>query len=257
MKLAKATIYLCSILALISCGGGGGDGSDNSDANDSQGNLDDQNDDSLDPFNNEPSPPGPTPGPTPTPTPNSEPLEQLLGTVTFNSKFNNSSDIFEDIAVFSQIETVEDDRLVVDEDANIACATSEGKFEFLCVQVWNSGSRDMWYFDMDSNGSGSGDWEFCVKEVTTPDCAVKLRDDPAGTVTVRVSSSNQALKLKYDGSSNMVIIRHDVETFRQANKIQNRATFNGVRSSHPGVLGNQATKLDQVLRNKGASESIK
>lgn len=221
MKCLKHVGILSCLLCLAGCSsGGGGSGSgggvpannDDTTINEPEEASDDNG------LNGSPIlPDNFTPDSSGSDSPN--PLDKLIGKVTFTSQFSHEDTLFNDVASFSTIEILDGVELVSDTAANTACTFVDNEFEFYCAHLYDSSARDLWYFDMGSNDSGSGNWEFCSEDIAADDCVVDLLDTPDGSVSVNVSAARSSAQ-KLQVPANMQLIRDDVETYKRAGDLQ-------------------------------------
>lgn len=210
MECVKHIVMPGLLLVLTSCGGGGGS-DNNTEPEDTENvanteNVTDSGNGTVDPLD--------------VPQQSSDPLDKLIGNVTFTSKFTNLDTLFRDSASFSTIETAEGVKLVFDKETNTACRIIGGAYEYFCAHVYDDLAKDLWYFDMGSNGTGAGDWEYCSDDVSSEACVSDLANTPDGSVSVRVSSARTSPIQKFEVPANMELIVNDVEAYKLAGDLQ-------------------------------------
>lgn len=182
-------------------------------------------------------------------------LERLLGSVTFSHVFTNDTEVFEHTVVFDSTSYAENRTILaaeaIGERGAIACTLlPSGGYEFLCLLHFleetsaDVFAREFFAFDMTTNLSGAGIFEFCRDEELEVDvCIGQLRSQPDGTVKVAVAAGSAT-------AASLTATASELATFEQAADAQ--FGLLGVQSnkmSAGGVdLNQQAEKLRSALQ---------
>lgn len=148
-----------------------------------------------------------------------DPLEKLIGTVRFD--YTMGSFLFRDSVNFSNVSIdVDVGKYLLDSTTNTACSLfSSPVFEYICIKINNSGSKDIFVFDMTSNTKGAGEYEFCRSSESSSQCALGIIMSPDGDVEVTVISGSSNRKLELTTPINLEYIYTDVEIYKQGSNM--------------------------------------
>lgn len=128
-------------------------------------------------------------------------INALLGTVSFQYKFNTSSTIYRDTVTFTSSNLTSSGALASDTTSGVvgkltACTYQEdgvdlgdGVYNYLCVITSSAslGNADIFWFNI-SNGTISGRYDYCIGSFSGSACVTDIALGPDGSVSGSVSS---------------------------------------------------------------------
>ena len=180
-------------------------------------------------------------------------LAKLYGLVTFNYKFTGSSNTYTDSVRFSSANRTSDGQVlvanVIGSNYPIACTTLTSGYQFFCMIADPASYLDVFAFNVSSNNSISGVYEYCLPSQSSENCASDLVYTPDGVVTGLVNPSANSLSLNNENPFSIRTEKHQSKLI-QVSEIESVAPQKVFSLKQVESVEEIATKLKNIAGSR-------
>lgn len=135
---------------------------------------------------------------------------------------------------------------LLNRNANIGCGSTDSTPKFLCVIDSPGGDLDVLLFDINSTGSISGKYEYCIAGVSLADCISDLIYTPDRTTSGSIVKNSSSDRLDANDFSRATNTSHDHQQFENKD---NSKVFNLKNESSNTTTEKPTSEVFEKIEN--------